>query len=48
MKDVWRSATTMPGAQCAMTSGVHLMPLWCADSWVSPPQVPIELVRSGA
>ena len=30
--DVWRSATTTCGAQCAMTSGAHLMPLWYADN----------------
>jgi hypothetical protein len=31
--DVWRSATTMSGAQCVMTSGVLLMLKWHADSW---------------
>jgi hypothetical protein len=32
-KDVWRSATTMSGAQCVMTSGVLLMLKWPVDSW---------------
>ena len=31
-KDVWRSATTMSGAQCVMTSGIIMMPEWPADS----------------
>ena len=54
--DVWRSATTMSGAQCVMTSGVHLMLKWPADSWDYPPLEPLPsllelflmvLVRSG-
>ena len=33
LRDVWKSATTMSGAQCVMTPGVILM-LWLpADSW---------------
>jgi hypothetical protein len=30
---VWRSATTMSGAQCVMTFGALLMPMWSAGSW---------------
>ena len=37
--DAWRSATRMSGAQCVMTSLVHLMLKWPADSWDSVPQV---------
>ena len=33
--DVWRSATTTSGAQCVMTFGALLMPMWSADSWDS-------------
>ena len=33
--DVWRSATTMSGAQCVMTCGVLLMLMWSVDSWDS-------------
>ena len=32
LKDVWRSATTMSGAQCVMMPGAMLMPEWPADS----------------
>ena len=32
-QDVWRSATTMSGAQCVMTRGTIQMPGWLADSW---------------
>ena len=55
-EDVWRSATTMSGAQCAMMPGVLLMLRWPADSWDSLPLVPklwplvlflMALVRSG-
>jgi hypothetical protein len=40
---VWRSATTMSGAQCVMTSGVLLMLKWPADSLDYPLQVRIRL-----
>ena len=30
---VWKSATTMPGAQCVMISGVVQMPELSVDSW---------------
>ena len=33
--DVWRSATTTSGAQCAITYGVLQMLLWSVDSWGS-------------
>ena len=33
VKVVWRFATIMPGAQCVMTSGELLMPMWPVDSW---------------
>jgi hypothetical protein len=33
LKAVWRSATTMSGAQCAMISGTMWMLVWPADSW---------------
>ena len=33
MKDVWRCAGMRPGALCVMTSGLHLMHKWLADSW---------------
>ncbi len=36
---VWKSATTMSGAQCVMTYGALLMPKWSADSWDSLQQV---------
>lgn len=29
----WRSATTTSMAQCAMTSGMTMMPWWSAGSW---------------
>ena len=32
-KDVWKSATTMPGAQCVMTDGIILTLKLHADSW---------------
>ena len=39
LRDVWRSATAMPGAQCAMTSGALLMPKLPAGSWDLAQQV---------
>jgi hypothetical protein len=39
VEDVWRSVTTMSGAQCVMMHGVLLMLKWPADSWDSLPQV---------
>ena len=35
MKAEWRSALTMSGVLCVMTSGEVLMLLWCADSWAT-------------
>jgi len=35
LRDVWRSATGMSGAQCVTTSGALLMLKWPADSWDS-------------
>ena len=32
MRAGWKSACTMCGAQCVMTPGVLMMPLWCVDS----------------
>ena len=32
-KDVWRSATTLSGAQGVRMHGEHLMLEWLADSW---------------
>ena len=44
---VWRSVTTMSGAQCVMTSGVLLMLMWSADSWDSVmTQVNLNLMTS--
>ncbi len=37
--DGWKSATTMSGAQCVMTSGALWMLKWLADSWDCPVQV---------
>ena len=39
LKDVWRSATAMSGAQCVMISGGLLMLKLHADSWDSQPLV---------
>ena len=39
--DAWRSATTMPGAQCVTTSGALQMLKWSVDSWDS-----VQLVSS--
>jgi hypothetical protein len=36
----WRSAGTMNGPQCVMTSGTMQMPKWCADNWDS-----LQMVR---
>jgi len=33
---VWKCAGAMPGALYVMTSGMPLMPEWCANSWASP------------
>ena len=44
LEDVWRSATTMSGAQCVMTYGGHLMPKLLADSWDSQVWSYINLV----
>jgi len=35
LRDVWRSATTMSGGQCAMTDGMMWMPELPADNWDS-------------
>ena len=39
LEGVWRSATTISGAQCVMTSGMLLMLKWSADSWDSLEEV---------
>ena len=31
--DVWRSATTMTGAECVVMGGTTMMLKWHADSW---------------
>jgi len=36
---VWKFAGAMPGALYVMTSGMPLMPEWCANSWASPDTV---------
>jgi len=35
-KDVWRCAWAIALAPYVMTSGIPLMPVWCADSLASP------------
>ena len=36
----WKCASMTCGAQCVMTAGAVLMPLWSASSWVmQPPEV---------
>ena len=42
VKDVWRCAELMPGAQCVMTSGILLMLLWCANNLASPDTVSLS------
>lgn len=39
MRDVWRFATTKPGALCVMTSGALLMLKSLVDSWDTPDSV---------
>lgn len=39
MRDEWKFVWTTHGAQCVMTFGELLMPMWSADSWVSLHQV---------
>ena len=33
MREGSRCASTMPGGQCAITTGVTQMPLWSVSSW---------------
>eukprot|EP00731_Ephydatia_muelleri_P011000 Em0005g1586a len=41
---VWKCNTMECGVQCVMTTGISMMPLWCADSWDSMEQ-PDHLAR---
>jgi len=43
-KDVWRCAWAIALAPYVMTSGMPLMPVWCADSWASPNTVRVGIV----
>ena len=43
IKDVWKSAITMSGAQSVMTFGALLMLEWPVDNWDSLP--PVRLIR---
>ena len=44
MKDVWRFAITMSGAQCVMTHGMTLMLELLVDNWDYQAQVSYECV----
>lgn len=33
MRDEWRCASTIPGGQCVITTGVTLMLQWSVSSW---------------
>ena len=44
VKDVWRCAWAIALAPYVMTSGMPLMPAWCADIWASPNIVCLGIV----